>query len=188
MNDLQSYERLFAPKTEGKLLFKKILFLFLYVSWACVWTVVMLRRGISAPMLILIPLTTGVLVWLTWHLTRIELEYTLAAGSFYLARIYGKKKRKELVEVELSSALLIAPNNEDNRKKAEALSPAGVLWAASSSTAENVWLMVFESAPAQRLLVYVDMDEEMLRILRHASPRATARDKLTASKQAEKTV
>ena len=148
MTDLQSYERLFAPKTEGKLLLKKILFLFLYVSWACVWTVVMLRRGISAPMLILIPLTTAVLVWLTWPLTQIEMEYTLAAGTFYLARVYGKKKRKELVEADLSTALLIAPNNEENQKKAEALSPADVLWAASSSTAEIMWMMVFESAPS----------------------------------------
>jgi hypothetical protein len=183
MTDLQNYERLFPEKAEGKLLFKRILFLFLYVSWGCLWTVIMLRRGISAPMLFFIPLTTVALVMLTWPLTQTELEYTLAAGTFYLARIYGKKKRKELVEAELSTALLIAPDTEENRNKATALSPADVISAVSTSKAENLWLMVFESAPSERLLVYVEMEEEMLRILRHACPRITSRDKLTPTNQ-----
>lgn len=179
MTDLQNYERLFPQKAEGRLLLKRILFLFLYVSWACIFTVIMLRRGISAPMLLFIPVSTVALVLLTWPLTQTELEYTLAAGTFYLARIYGKKKRKELVEAELSTALLIAPNTEDNQKKAEEYAPTDVIFAASSTAAENVWLMVFEAAPKERMLLYVEMDEEMLRILRHANPRVTARDKLS---------
>lgn len=178
MTDLQNYERLFPQKAEGKLLIKKILFLFLYVSWFCIFTVVMLRRGISAPMLLFIPLTTAALVWLTWSHTQTELEYTVAAGTFYLARIYGKKRRKELVEAELSSALLIAPNTEENQKKAQEYAPTDILFAASSSLAENVWLMVFDAEKSQRLLIYVEMDEEMLRILRHANPRVTSREKL----------
>ena len=129
-------------------------------------------------MLLFIPLTTAALVWLTWSHTQTELEYTVAAGTFYLARIYGKKRRKELVEAELSSALLIAPNTEENQKKAQEYAPTDILFAASSSLAENVWLMVFDAEKSQRLLIYVEMDEEMLRILRHANPRVTSREKL----------
>lgn len=180
MTDLQNYERLFFQKAEGKLLLKKILFLFLYVSWFCLWTVIMLRRGINAPMLLFIPLTTAALVWLTWSYTQTELEYTVAAGTFYLARIYGKKKRKELVEADLSSALLIAPNTADNQKKVQEYAPAEVLFAASSTSAENVWLMLFEPDPSERILLYVEMDEEMLRVLRHTNPRITSREKLAS--------
>ncbi len=178
MSDMQNYERLLRQKTVGRLRWKKILFLFVYVTWASVWTILMLHMGINAPMLLFIPLTTWGLVWLTWPLVQIEFEYTLAAGTFYLAKIYGKKRRKEIVEAEIRDALLIAPDNEENRRRAEALAPSHTISALSAPSVDRVWLLLFELAPNHRILLSVEMDEDMLHMLRHANPRATARDKL----------
>ena len=179
MSDLQNYERLLSQRNVGKHRVKPILFLFLYVTWVCLWTALTIRMGVNAPMLLFIPLTTVGLIWLTWPLTRIEWEYTLAAGTFYVAKIYGKKTRKEKVEAEIRDALLIAPVNADTQRQAEALAPAETLIALSEPDAANVWMLIFEDAPNHRVAVWVEMDEEMLRILRHHNPRVTSRERLT---------
>lgn len=185
MNDLQNYEKLIPQKNTGKAKLKPMLFLCLYALWVALGTVLTILAEFNVALLLLTLLTTWGWIWLTWPLTQIEWEYTLAAGTLYVAKIYGRKKRKEIIEVELSDALMIAPANEDNQRKAEELSPSATVRALSEPSAENIWLLLFEDAPNHRVLVYAEMDEEMLRILRHGNPRVTSREKLTLPKDSE---
>ena len=182
MADLDNYEKL-IPQGKKAGLPKKILFLCFYVLWVALGTVLSVKTGYYAAMLLLTCLTAWGWIWLTWPLAQIEWEYTLAAGTFYVAKIYGKKRRKEVLELEITNALMIAPLTEENQRKAEASGVSSTVSSVSDSSAENVWLMLFETAPDRRTLVLVDMDENMLRILRHSNPRATARDRLTPPKQ-----
>ena len=109
-------------------------------------------------------------------------------ARFILQKSTAKKKRKELVEADLSSALLIAPNTEEHQKKAEEYAPTEIIWAAPSVSSDNVWMMLFETDSSSRLLVYVEMDEAMLRILRHSAPRVTSREKLATPNETGETV
>ena len=174
MADMDNYEKL-IPQGKKAGLPKKILFLGFYVLWVALGTVLTVKTGYYAAVLLLTCLTAGGWIWLTWPLAQIEWEYTLAAGTFYVAKIYGKKRRKEVLELDLTDALMIAPLTEENQRKAEERGVSTTVKAVSDPSAENVWLMLFEATPDRRTLVLVDMDETMLRILRHGNPRATSR-------------
>jgi len=182
---MENYEKLISQKNTGKARIKQIGFLCLYALWVALGAVLTIKVGFYAAMLVLTVLTTWGWIWLTWPLTQIEWEYTLAAGTFYVAKIYGRKKRREVAELEIADALLIAPANEENQRKAQEQSVATTVHALSDFSAENIWLLLFEDAPGHRVLVYAEMDENMLRILRHGNPRATSRERLTPQKQTE---
>lgn len=135
----------------------------------------MLRIGINAPMLFFIPLTTLLLIFSTRKYTRVEFEYTCADGALFIDKIYGKKKRKSLLEAELKQAILIVPNTAEQRKRIEENAPFKILDATASSESRDIWLLLFEETSENRLVVLIEADEPLLRILRYYNPRATAR-------------
>ncbi len=179
MSELQTYERLITQKTTGKLFWQKLSLITTYFLWLALCFSICTRTGITAPMLIFIPLSTAVLIFFTWKYVQVEFEYILGGNTFFLTRIYGKRKRKPLLEVPLKSTLLIAPSNADSIKKAETLSPTDTVWAISSPKAQNIWFLIYDEDKEKRIMLFFEADDRSLRILRHSCPRVTAREALT---------
>lgn len=180
MNEFQSYERLIRRKTEGKYIWQRIGLILAYFAFFAVWLIAALRLSFNAYLVVLAVLATVLIVLFTWRFTQVEYEYTFVSGTFYLAQIYGKRRRRAILEADLSRAILIAPYTEAYADKAEALTPEEILWAVSSRKADNIWMLVWEEEAGKRLLLFWEADERSLRILRQYNPRATAKEKLSS--------
>ena len=169
----QSYERIIQQKATGRALLPRLLLIFGYLVWLGVWLVIFLRVYLSAALVVLMLALTAALVVFTWKFVQVEYEYSIWGGSFFLAKIYGKQMRRELLEIDLKRAVLIAPRTEEFLKKANDLKPNELRWAVSSPKSENVWLLIYTDEDQSTSLLFFEADERSYRLLRRENPRAT---------------
>ncbi len=172
----QTYEKLVKQQPVGRLRAQRIGAIFGYLIWIGIGLTLLLRLGFSLLFLLLFPLSTVILILLTWKYLCVEFEYVLVSDCLFLSKIYGKKTRKAVLEVNLKHLLLAAPCTDEQRSRAEAFSPGEMIHAESRPDSDELWLMVFEGEGGKRYLLYFDADETLIRFLRHANPRAVARD------------
>ena len=176
MNDFSTYERFIQQKNTGKIIGKKIAMILLYLCWIGIFLWIMGFWGIHPAILLLIPISTGALILLTWKYVQVEFEYVIVGGSFQVTKIYGKRKRKLLLEIELKDALLIAPYTEGSMERAERLSPEETVMAISSADSDTIWLLVYEEDEKEtRVLLFFEADDTTIRLLRRNNPHATVR-------------
>ena len=173
----QNYEKLLPQRPIGRALLSRIFLIFCYLVWLSIWFVVFVRVAFSPALLILALALTVLLVIVTWKYVQVEYEYAIYAGSFFVAKIYGKTKRKELLELDLKRAILIAPRTEEYLSEADKMKLDGVLWAVSSPKAENIWMIVYPCGEKSAALLFFEADEEALKLLRRENPRATVKTK-----------
>ncbi len=176
MSEFETYEQLIRQKTKGALLGKQIGLISLYLFWISLCFLFFVNIAPSASVLALTPLTTLLLIWLTWKYVVIEYEYILTGGVFRLTKIYGKRKRKPMLTADVKQALLIAPYTEETAKQAERLSPDEILWAVSDPSLDSVWFFAYRDEEEEKtILFFFEADERSLKILRRYNPRAVAK-------------
>lgn len=173
----QNYERLLSQSFTGGSLRSRILLILAYLVWLSIWFVILIRTAFSPALLVLALALTVFFVIVSWKYVQLEYEYAIYSGSFFVAKIYGKTKRKELLELDLKQALLIAPRIEEYLAKAEQMNPDGVLWAVSSQKAESIWMIVYPHGEKSTAILFFEADEDILKILRRENPRATVKIK-----------
>lgn len=174
-NDSPVYERLIRRRGEGKYLWHRILFGILCFVWVSMWFVIAVRFMINAPMIAFALLSTVLLVVLGIKYLGVEYEYSFVSGDFSLAKIYGKSRRKEMLSVELSRALLVAPYEEEYVKRMEELHPDETVTAISSKNAEDVWMFLYDEDGEKHVLVLLEMDDRAYGQFRRYCPRATVK-------------
>lgn len=174
-NDSPFYERLIRRRAEGKYLWHRILFGIICFVWVSAWFVIAIRFMINAPMIAFALLTTALLLILGIKYLGVEYEYSFVSGTFSLSKIYGKSRRKEMLEIELSRALMVAPYTDENVERARALDADETVSAISGKHAKNVWIVVFDEDGENKVLVLLEMDERALAQFRRHCPRATAK-------------
>lgn len=173
----QNYEKLLAERLSGRALFSRLFLFACYLVWLGIWFVIFVRVAFSPALLVVaIALSIG-LVALTWKYVQVEYEYAVYSGSFFVAKILGKSKRKELLEINLKQATLIAPRTEEFLAQTDRMSLSSILWAISSPKAENIWMIVYPCGEKNSSVLFFEADEELLRILRRENLRATAKIK-----------
>ena len=171
----QNYEKLLPQKATGRALLSYVLLVVGYLVWIGLWFVIFVRVAFSPALLaVAIALSVG-LVMITRKYVQVEYEYAIYSGSFFVAKIYGKTKRKELAEIDLKQAVLIAPRTEEFLAQADRMRIDRVLWATTSSNANNVWMIVTPNGEKSASLLFFEADEDALRILRRENPRATVK-------------
>ena len=178
MGDIHSYEKIVKLKAEGKILSKKIIFICIYAFLVLVgipFAIVKLNGNI--PIILTLTAMIGGFIYFSWKQTNIEYEYSIISGTFFLTRIYGKSRRKEVFEAELHDAVIIAPFNEAYCEQAEKCAPDDVFYAISSRKAKNAWFIIFDESGGVKTLILFEADERAISTLRHYCPRATVRDK-----------
>ncbi len=180
MNDNQSFERLIKVRTSGVNLLAKILLFILYTLVAVIglWLCIM-YAGANITVILLVGILDFLLIFFTWRFTCIEYEYSVMAGSFFVAKIFGKKNRREIYESELSRATFIAPYKEKYIKTADDCSPDKVIKAFSSSKASDIWFVIFEGEGEKKVLIFFEADEHTVSVLRKAAPRVLVRDRVS---------
>ena len=175
MSELHTYETVVAEQGAGARL-RRIAWILGYVFFFSLFIVLSATQGLSFPILTLGALATGGVVLFTWKYTGIEYEYSLVGNQLSVAKIYGKRKRKPLLEIDLKRARLIAPCTEEYRKEAEGMSPTQVTQAISKEDAPNRWLILWDDEEDDTLVLIFEANDRLLSALRRENPRAIPRE------------
>lgn len=176
-----SYERILKPPKNLKNLCPLIFLIFLYVFVLSLWIFPVLYLGLSLQFIMLIPLSLLLVILPTWKYGFVEYEYVFSGGCFTFSKIYGKRKRKTILEVDLSEAILISPADTDNRRKAEESNITSVVHATIQDGGEDIWMILYAVSKKENGVVLFHSDERSIRFLRHANPHATVRSPLSRS-------
>lgn len=171
----QTYEKIIRQKAIGRELIPRLVLFLCYLGWIALGVLVLTRVKFSPALFVLFLALTVALITFTWKYVQVEYEYSIYSGSFFLAKIYGKKKRKELLELDLKQVKLIAPRTEEMLEKANALQPKEIVWAVSSPKSKDLWMIVYPMGEKENALLFFEADERSIAILRKENPRAVAR-------------
>ena len=170
MNNGSTYERTVKVKNKGSYLAKKITVIMAYVLFFSVWLAAAMSNAKSfIPILTAGILSTLLVVSFTWKYLFLEYEYSFWYGNMSIAKIYAKRKRKNVLSTEIKDLLIIAPANEENIHKANRFEPEETLMAISSESADDIWLTVTGGKDEKRVLIFFEADERSLDMLKKAN-------------------
>ncbi len=171
MNNSQTYEKIVKVKNTGKHLAKKVTLAMCYLLFFAFWLSVALDSSTHfAAILLAGVLSTLLLIIITWKYLQLEYEYAFWYGRMSVSRIYGKKKRKTLLDIDVKHIIMIAEATDENIQRAEHLSPKRRIISVSSENADSLWLAVTGEPNAPRNLVFFEADERLLGMLRSINP------------------
>lgn len=88
--------------------------------------------------------------WFVWQFTKIEYEYTIAAGSFELDKIFGARTRKKVREFKISDIERLFPVTglEQAAKNA-----SSVLWTCKKTDAHALGILYTDGAQKHILMI-----------------------------------
>lgn len=175
MASTQLYEKIVKVKN-AKQVAKLISAILLYVLYLLIWFFV----GIYNPKSSILIFTAGILsclliILITWKYFFLEYEYSFCQGILTVSKIYGKRKRKSLIDVDLRHLVLVAPATDENISRADNLKPESRIISVSNEYADNIWLMVTGEENEPRILIFIEADERSLEILKSNAPFAFTR-------------
>lgn len=171
MSNSQTYEKIIKVKNTQRQLAKKITAIMCYILFFAIWITAALKNtGSLVPILTAGILTTAMLILITWKYLQLEYEYSFWYGRLGIAKIFGKKKRKAIIDTDIKKLIIIAPATEEYIAKAESYGIEAKVIAVSSERADNVWLAVTGGEDERRVLVFFEADERCLNILRQTNP------------------
>ena len=182
VSELYTYETVVAQRGKDALL-RKLAWILGYIFLFSTFIVWSATKGLSFPILTLGALVTGGAVLFTRKYMQVEYEYSVVGNSFYLSKIFGKRKRKAILEIDLKRARLIAPCTEEYRTQVEKMAPQRVVSATATKDTSHAWLILWDDEEAdERMVLIFEANDKLLSILRRISPRALPREvKLTVN-------
>lgn len=172
MASTQIYEKIIKIKNSRQTA-KLISAILLYILYLFTWVFI----GILNPERSLLIFTGGILscaliVLITWKYLFLEYEYAFCQGVLTISKIYGKRKRKTIIEVNLQKLTLIAPATDESIEKADRQKPDDRIICVSSEYADNIWLLLTGEENEPRHLIFIEADERSLGILKQSAPLA----------------
>ena len=126
----------------------------------------------AVALVVLYPFLLYALIKLTWRFVRVEYEYSIEAGTFTVAVIYGGATRRVKCRVELSDAILIAPYDESRQSILEKEKISDIKRFAEEGS-DTAFVCVWEDKKHERkCAVIFETTDEAKRLLRLANPGA----------------
>lgn len=168
--ELGFYERVIRSSNRKRVAVYKVLLGVLYALSAIVFLLWALLREISPALIVIALSAVGIAAFVS--LGRIDPEYEYSINSSYitLAKIYGKRRRKELFETSAEKLLFVAPMNEENMKKALGYHPKEQYDVYLSASGIPIWLAVFEDTDEENILFVFEAEDEAIKLLRTLKP------------------
>lgn len=176
MEHSQTYERIVVRACVGRWRSIRIFAYLGYVCFALLWLAPILRSLFHPALIALAVITTAVLIVWTKKYLHIEYEYSFVDSFFTVSKIFGKKKRKTMLEVDIHRMFLIVPATEEHFAEANRLSPTKTLYAIETPDSEHAILAIWDTDKDERLALYFEADPKTIAILRRFNPQACARD------------
>lgn len=167
----QTYEKAVKVKNNSSQKAKKATALLLYAGFFAFFLLFAIDNvKLLVPIVALGVLLTFILVRWSWKYLNVEYEYSFWYGAVSVAKIYGNKKRRALIDTDMKDLLMVAPANEEYAKKAEHFGIGKRIDATSGDPDQDVWLMVAGREDEDRTLVFFEADQRALSLLREANP------------------
>ncbi len=176
MADIQHYERVLKPTRTSTRVLPKVLMIAAYIVIISLWFVLTVRVGLTAAILMLIPLSVLIAVTLTWKYTSVEYEYSFAAGTLTFSKIYGSSKRKAVFDGDLRCLISVMPYNEQSIARVQC---DRTVFAIPEGVNENPCICLFEENE-KRTCVILECDELSIKIFRFFKPSAVDRSVYTS--------
>jgi hypothetical protein len=181
MNEFSTYEFAVNQKIEGKWLLARIALIAFYVLYVISLLILGFTAKIIVPLLALIPVTTWILVFITWRFVSVEYEYSITSGELTFAKIFGGRSRRTYLTIRLRDAVRIAPlDNAEHSERAMAYRPEQEFSAISSLRAPDIYYILFEheekdgqKIKKRRCIFYFEATAKALQICRFYNPSAT---------------
>ena len=172
MEDQNLYEYVVSPKKQPIFRLKRALMVLGYIVYVVALLIVGFTTRLLVPMMALVPLSTWILVWLTWRYVAVEYEYSLAGGFMTLNKIYGGRSRKKVAEIRIKDMSMIAPFDGDYIKEAERYAPERTVDFTSDLQKPEVYFALYETEDKRRGILYFEATDQALRILRYYNSQA----------------
>lgn len=172
MEDQNLYEYVASPKKQPIFRMKRALMVLGYIVYVVALLIVGFTTRLLVPMMALVPLSTWILVWLTWRYVAVEYEYSLAGGFMTLNKIYGGRSRKKVAEIRIKDMSMIAPFDGDYIKEAERYAPERTVDFTSDLQKPEVYFALYETEDKRRGILYFEATDQALRILRYYNSQA----------------
>ena len=187
MNEFSTYEFVAAQRIEGKWLAARILLIAFYVCYVLLCLMFGLKLRIGVPLLALIPVTTWIIVFITWRFVSVEYEYSITSGELTFSKIFGNRSRRTVLRLKLRDAIRIAPlEDEQESAKATQYAPELEFSAISSLRAPDIYFALFEhefkehgKVQKRRAIFYFEATTRALSICRFYNPSATVMRQLS---------
>ena len=122
---------------------------------------------ITANIYVLALATTVVLavILLTKKYLSVEMEYSFIGGVFSVSKIYGKRSRKVLEEIDLSTCILIDYATEPTMARVNSMNNSDRLLDVSDEKADGDVLVAMWEIDKRREAILFNADERTLKIL-----------------------
>ena len=114
----------------------------------------------------------AVLILLTKNFWYMEYEYSFYSGRFSLSKIYGKRSRRLLAELDAEQLLLVDYDTEDVRQTALRYADKPSVRAVSSVKHSPAMILVWEDEEKEYHRILIERDERLEQLLRRYAPRA----------------
>lgn len=160
------YEYVVEEKSTAAVKMKKATFVALYVLWVAIFFFAGAMTKLILPLLAFIPITTWILVWLTWKYTQVEYEYSVFSGEITVSRILGGKKRKVLAKLAINGLFAVIPYNDEYIHKINNFEAQKTVMAASCPDAPNAYIALWTEEET-RMLLFFEPDEKILKLIKY---------------------
>ena len=170
MANTQLYEKIVKQKNRKqplKIIFAIMLYVIFFITWLLFG---LLNLNFATFIWVLGALFTLIVVLLTWKYLFVEFEYNFCMSTLTVAKIYGKRKRKVLIEFDISKCLIISPATQENIDKAEKFKPEKRIIAVSNEAAPDIWLLVSNDDEQNQYMVFIESDARIATIFRAVAP------------------
>lgn len=145
MNEQNTYEFVVEEKAEGKAKAKRV---FGRGAILLIITAYVVATCSIHPALAVLPVALLPLVLYFWKQFNVELEYSMTSGIMTFSRIYGGRRRKQVLQLTIKDMKEIAPVTADTQARLEAMGIKRIYTFQSSSTAPDMYYAVFEKDDA----------------------------------------
>ena len=187
MNEFSTYEFVVAQRIEGKWLLARIGMIFLYVCFVAMWLVIGFKFSLVVQLLALIPITTWILVFVTWRFVAVEYEYSITSGELTFSKVFGNRSRRTVLRFYLRDAVRIAPlEDEEEATRATKYAPELEFCAVSTMRAPDIYFALFEyeykehgKIQKRRAIFYFEATARALAICRFYNPSSTIMRKVS---------
>lgn len=137
-----------------------VVFALLYI---CLFTVV-----IKAPTFIaVLPVLIWILVYFTWLYVSVEYEYTVSGGVFKLCEVFGGRYCRTIAEVRVRSMTVIAPFDEERRKRVEKLEKGSVAVGVSSMSSPDIYCGIYKDDSGAERAVLFEATAKTLKVMKY---------------------
>ena len=170
MINTQLYEKIIKVKN-AKQYAKRVSVIISYVIYLMIWILAgIMNLEQSIPIFAGGILSCILIVIITWKYLFLEYEYSFCQEILTISKIYGKRKRKHLIDANMKKLLFVAPATDENITRAEQFNPERRIVSVSNEYAENIWLVVTGEENEPRMLIFIESDERVMAILKHNAP------------------